>query len=86
VRDTGQKLSERVRGDLTNQELNWHTDNGFSVPRIVAEVFALNVLLAALALFSIYAHSAAVDGLAATTGAAAVAFLLYRFSRKLISS
>lgn len=32
VIDTGRKLSERVRGDLTNQELQWHTDNGFSEP------------------------------------------------------
>lgn len=41
VRDTGRKMSERVRGDLTNQELNWHTDNGFSTP---PKYFGLAVL------------------------------------------
>jgi alpha-ketoglutarate-dependent taurine dioxygenase len=30
VVDTRQKLGLRVRGDLTNQEIQWHTDNGFS--------------------------------------------------------
>jgi alpha-ketoglutarate-dependent taurine dioxygenase len=32
VADTGKKLGPRVRGDLTNQEIPWHTDNGFSCP------------------------------------------------------
>jgi alpha-ketoglutarate-dependent taurine dioxygenase len=41
VRDTGRKMSERVRGDLTSQELNWHTDNGFSMP---PKYFGLAVL------------------------------------------
>lgn len=44
VVDTGMKLSERVRGDLTNQELCWHTDNGFSEP---PRYFGLAVLRAA---------------------------------------
>jgi len=30
VVDTQKKLGLRVRGDLTNQEIQWHTDNGFS--------------------------------------------------------
>jgi len=30
VVDTRRKLGLRVRGDLTNQEIQWHTDNGFS--------------------------------------------------------
>jgi alpha-ketoglutarate-dependent taurine dioxygenase len=30
VVDTEQKQGLRVRGDLTNQEIQWHTDNGFS--------------------------------------------------------
>jgi len=30
VVDTRQKQGLRVRGDLTNQEIQWHTDNGFS--------------------------------------------------------
>lgn len=32
VIDTDQKQGQRVRGDLTNQEIQWHTDNGFSCP------------------------------------------------------
>lgn len=32
VRDTGQKIDTRVRGDLTRQELGWHTDYGFNFP------------------------------------------------------
>ncbi len=30
VRDTGKKTDVRVRGDLTNQELSWHSDYGFN--------------------------------------------------------
>ena len=32
VHDTGQKISTRVRGDLTNEDLAWHTDYGFNYP------------------------------------------------------
>lgn len=32
VRDTGAKIDTRVRGDLTRQELSWHTDYGFNHP------------------------------------------------------
>ncbi len=32
VRDTGKKIATRTRGDLTNQELTWHTDYGFNHP------------------------------------------------------
>ena len=32
VRDTGQLTATRVRGDLTRQELSWHTDYGFNFP------------------------------------------------------
>ena len=32
VRDTGQRIDTRVRGDLTRQELSWHTDYGFNFP------------------------------------------------------
>jgi UDP-N-acetylmuramyl pentapeptide phosphotransferase/UDP-N-acetylglucosamine-1-phosphate transferase len=58
------------------------TDNGFSVPRVVGEVFLLNLVLAGLALASALAGSATVDALAAVAGAAAVALLLRRFSRR----
>ncbi|MCC7426061.1 MAG: TauD/TfdA family dioxygenase [Alphaproteobacteria bacterium] len=30
VTDTGARMGLKVRGDLTNQEINWHTDNGFN--------------------------------------------------------
>jgi hypothetical protein len=32
VHDTGQKTSVRVRADLTNEDLSWHTDYGFNHP------------------------------------------------------
>lgn len=32
VYDTGKKIATRVRGDLTNQKLAWHTDYGFNHP------------------------------------------------------
>lgn len=32
VRDTGKLTATRVRGDLTRQELAWHTDYGFNFP------------------------------------------------------
>jgi hypothetical protein len=32
VHDTGQKISTRVRGDLTSEDLTWHTDYGFNDP------------------------------------------------------
>jgi UDP-N-acetylmuramyl pentapeptide phosphotransferase/UDP-N-acetylglucosamine-1-phosphate transferase len=57
------------------------TDNGFTVMQVVAEVFTLNLGLAALAAFTIKAPSAAgAYGLVAL-GAAAVASVLFRFSR-----
>lgn len=58
------------------------TDNGFSVWRVVSEVFALNVLLAALAIGSVMTASAAVATLLLAIGAIATALLMYRFSRR----
>jgi UDP-N-acetylmuramyl pentapeptide phosphotransferase/UDP-N-acetylglucosamine-1-phosphate transferase len=58
------------------------TDNNFAVLRVVGEVFALNIGLAALAIASIKAHSVAVDIVALVTGGIAVALLLRRFSRR----
>jgi UDP-N-acetylmuramyl pentapeptide phosphotransferase/UDP-N-acetylglucosamine-1-phosphate transferase len=58
------------------------TDNGFSVPRVVSEVFMLNLVLAALAVVSALAGSVTVDALTAVAGAAAVTLLLFRFSRR----
>jgi UDP-N-acetylmuramyl pentapeptide phosphotransferase/UDP-N-acetylglucosamine-1-phosphate transferase len=57
------------------------TDNGFTVRQVVAEVFALNIVLAALAIASVMAP-AAISVLALLLGIAAVAAVLFHFSRK----
>jgi UDP-N-acetylmuramyl pentapeptide phosphotransferase/UDP-N-acetylglucosamine-1-phosphate transferase len=62
------------------------TDNGFSVSRVVGEVFALNVLLAALAIGSVMASAAAVSTLLFIIGGGATALLMHRFSRRQSSS
>ena len=56
------------------------TDNGFSVSRVVSEVFLLNILLAALAIGSVMTSSAAITGLLLVVGGIATAYLMYRFS------
>jgi UDP-N-acetylmuramyl pentapeptide phosphotransferase/UDP-N-acetylglucosamine-1-phosphate transferase len=58
------------------------TDNGFTVWRVVSEVFALNVGLAALAVGSIMTQSSTTNILFLTFGSIAAAFVLYRFSRQ----
>ena len=58
------------------------TDNGFTVPRVVAEVFGLNLVLALLALASTRIDSNGYRLALLAIGAAAVALLLYRFSRR----
>jgi len=58
------------------------TDNGFTAPRVVGEVFSLNLVLALLALISTRTESAGYSLVLLATGAAAVVVLLYRFSRK----
>ncbi|QOG17232.1 glycosyl transferase [Bradyrhizobium sp. SEMIA] len=57
------------------------TDNGFTVPRVTGEVFALNLLLAGLAILTVRAGSMAVTAIALIAGAVAIAFVLRRFSR-----
>jgi UDP-N-acetylmuramyl pentapeptide phosphotransferase/UDP-N-acetylglucosamine-1-phosphate transferase len=57
------------------------TDNGFTVSRVTGDVFALNLVLAALALVTIYAGSVTVTLIALLAAAIAVAFVLLRFSR-----
>ncbi|SDR83329.1 MraY family glycosyltransferase [Bradyrhizobium canariense] len=57
------------------------TDNGFTVWRVVSEVFALNILLAALAIGSVAAPSASVGIALLVAGGAATAFVMYRFSQ-----
>jgi UDP-N-acetylmuramyl pentapeptide phosphotransferase/UDP-N-acetylglucosamine-1-phosphate transferase len=58
------------------------TDNGFSVSRVVGEVSALNVLLAALAIGSAMTSSAAIAALLFAVGGIATALLMHRFSRR----
>jgi UDP-N-acetylmuramyl pentapeptide phosphotransferase/UDP-N-acetylglucosamine-1-phosphate transferase len=58
------------------------TDNGFSVLRVVSEVFALNVTLAVLAFGSIMTQSAMVRILFLIAGGLATALVMYRFSRR----
>jgi UDP-N-acetylmuramyl pentapeptide phosphotransferase/UDP-N-acetylglucosamine-1-phosphate transferase len=58
------------------------TDNGFSVPRVISEVFALNVVLALLAIATVRLDSMTATALALLVGAAGVASVLRRFSRR----
>jgi UDP-N-acetylmuramyl pentapeptide phosphotransferase/UDP-N-acetylglucosamine-1-phosphate transferase len=58
------------------------TDNGFSVLRVVSDVFALNIVLAALAIATIAADSVMVSILSLLTGGIAVVLVLYRFSQR----
>jgi len=57
------------------------TDNGFTVTQVVSEVFTLNLVLAALAAFSIKAASPTAEFALFAVGAAAVAATMLRFSR-----
>jgi UDP-N-acetylmuramyl pentapeptide phosphotransferase/UDP-N-acetylglucosamine-1-phosphate transferase len=57
------------------------TDNGFTVLRVVSEVFALNVGLAVLAIASTWTQSAALDVMLIIAGGCAVALTMFRFSR-----
>lgn len=57
------------------------TDNGFTVPRVIGEVFALNLVLALLAIVTVRAGSVAITSLGLVAGAIAIAFVLRRFSR-----
>ncbi len=57
------------------------TDNGFTVWQVVRAVFALNVVLAALAIASTRLQSPFVVILLVAVGALAVILTLYRFSR-----
>lgn len=57
------------------------TDNGFSVLRVVREVFALNVGLAVLAIIATRTQSAGVDVMLMIIGGAGVALTMYRFSK-----
>ncbi|MBR1278573.1 glycosyltransferase family 4 protein [Bradyrhizobium sp. AUGA SZCCT0283] len=62
------------------------TDNGFPVWRVVSEVFALNILLAALAIGAAMTSSAAIAILLFVIGSIATALLMRRFSCRQSSS
>ena len=57
------------------------TDNGFTVRRVIGDVFALNLLLAVRAIITVSASSTSVTWLALVAGAIAIGFVLRRFSR-----
>jgi UDP-N-acetylmuramyl pentapeptide phosphotransferase/UDP-N-acetylglucosamine-1-phosphate transferase len=58
------------------------TDNGFTVRRVVGEVFALNIVLAALATGSVLTISVMVHTLLLVAGGVATALVMYRFSQQ----
>lgn len=58
------------------------TDNGFSVMRVVGEIFVLNIVLAALAWLTVSMNSAGVDAAALVAGLGATTLLLARFGRQ----
>src|SRR6516165_12418087 len=58
------------------------TDNGYTVPRVVGEVFALNLALAALAIASTNVSSAVLRASLLAVGTALVALVLARFSAR----
>jgi UDP-N-acetylmuramyl pentapeptide phosphotransferase/UDP-N-acetylglucosamine-1-phosphate transferase len=58
------------------------TDNGYSVPRVVGEVFSLNITLAILAVVSVKAGSVTAGLACLVAGAIAVTLVLHRFSRR----
>ncbi len=58
------------------------TDNGFTVLRVVSEVFALNIALAVLAVGSIMSPSAVVRSSLLIAGGLATALVMCRFSQR----
>nr|WP_249145528.1 glycosyltransferase family 4 protein [Bradyrhizobium diazoefficiens] len=57
------------------------TDNGYAVPRVIAEVLVLNLVLAGLAIATVRAGSLAITAVALLLGAIAIGVVLRRFSR-----
>lgn len=58
------------------------TDNGFTVRQVVAQVFAVNVLLVALAALCVRINTPVAEIAALAAGAVMVGWLLLRFSRR----
>jgi UDP-N-acetylmuramyl pentapeptide phosphotransferase/UDP-N-acetylglucosamine-1-phosphate transferase len=61
------------------------TDNGYTVREVIGEVFLLNVVLAVLAMIAVATGSLLLNVLLLIAGAAVVAVLMARFSRKSLS-
>ena len=58
------------------------TDNGFTVAQVIAHVFAVNIVLIALAALCVRFNTPAVEIVALVAGASTTGLLLMRFSRK----
>ena len=58
------------------------TDNGFSVTEVTAQVFAVNIVLAALALICVRLNTPASEIACLAAGTLLVGLLLMRFSRR----
>jgi UDP-N-acetylmuramyl pentapeptide phosphotransferase/UDP-N-acetylglucosamine-1-phosphate transferase len=58
------------------------TDNGFTVWRVVGEVFVLNTGLAVLAIGSVLTPSAVIETVLLIAGGVATALVMYRFSQR----
>lgn len=56
-------------------------DNGFTVSRVIGEVFALNLVLAGVAIVAVCAGSIMIEMIILLAGAIAIGFVLRRFSR-----
>ncbi|WGD56594.1 glycosyltransferase family 4 protein [Bradyrhizobium sp. CB1650] len=61
------------------------TDNGYTVPRVIGEVFALNLVLALFAIITVRVGSTTMTALAFAAGAIAIGVVLRRFSRPQVS-
>jgi len=73
----GDPLTQAHRNHFYQQAL----DNGFSVYQIVSRIFALNILLAALAITTISKTSPAVEMTCLVAGAVLVSLSLWNFAR-----
>lgn len=62
------------------------TDNGFTVWRVVSEVFALNLVLAALAIVSTRMQQVSIQVMLLAIGGIGVALVMRRFSQPRVSS
>jgi UDP-N-acetylmuramyl pentapeptide phosphotransferase/UDP-N-acetylglucosamine-1-phosphate transferase len=80
-------LRRLARGEQVWQAHRTHfyqraTDHGFTVREVVARVFVVNILLVGLAVLCVRINTPSIEIAALMAGAAIVAWLLMRFSRK----